>query len=208
MKLLALFVLTTLAQASTPSGDEILARAGAADNLTSFSVPVHFNVHMKRPVGIRAQVEGIVYYRAPESAALVLTKVPGPLSGFFKGSYRLALTPQVWPPQYSITTVTPGTADTSATFVLEGTPRVSDPSIDHVEVAVAQADYSPMRIVWFYRDKSEIRLTMQTQRLSGAALPRTETIDVNMPQYALDATATYGDYALNAPIPEGIFPHQ
>jgi len=208
VKLVLLIAFLTLAQASTPSGDEILARAGAAENLTSFSVPVHFNVHMKRPIGVRSQVEGVVYYRSPASAALVLTKVPPPIGSFFKGPYQLALAPQVWPSQYTITTVTGGASDAAHTLVLIGVPKVDDPSIDHVEVVVAQADYSPLAITWFYRDKSTIHLTMETQRLSGAALPRSESIEVNMPQYGLEATATYGDYSFNVPLPEGAFRHQ
>ena len=191
------------ARAQELSGDEMLARAAASDNLTSYSVPVHFAVHMRRPLGIRAPVEGIVYYKAPAQAALVLTKVPGPLGGFFKGSYRLDMTPQTWPGQYKVGSTSAG-ADGS-TYLLHATPKVADPDVQSVEITVSQADYEPLAIRWLYRDGSSIELKMENRRISGAALPQKQTIAVTMPKYALEATATYGDYALNVAVPDDVF---
>jgi hypothetical protein len=60
------------------SGDQILQRAASSDNLSSYSVPVTFQVHLRHPVGARARVEGTVYFKAPARAALVITKAPTP----------------------------------------------------------------------------------------------------------------------------------
>jgi hypothetical protein len=35
-------------------------------------------------------------------------------------------------------------------------------------------------------------------------VPKNEEIAVNMPQFGLDATAKYGEYALNAPVPDSV----
>jgi hypothetical protein len=82
---------------SSLSGDEILARAGADAGLGSYSVPVHFDVHMHRPLSLRSGVDAIAYYKAPARAALKITNIPGPLRQFFKDSYTIDMIPQTWP---------------------------------------------------------------------------------------------------------------
>ena len=207
MKSTLVFALSFLLLAAGPlSGDQILARAGSAAGLSSYSVPVHFDVHMHRPLGMSTGVEGIVYFKAPARAALVITKMPSIIGKFFKGSYSLDLSPQTWPAKYTVTSVSQPQADGAAVYALRAVPK-ADPSVDHVVFTVTQADYMPVSVVWSYRDGSSISVTMQCQRVSGNALPQTESIAVNMPQYGLDAKAQYGSYALNAPVPDSVFEH-
>ena len=207
MKSTLIFALSFLLAAAAPlGGDQILARAGSATGLTSYSVPVHFDVHMHRPLGMSTGVEGIVYFKAPGRAALVITKIPSIIGKFFKGSYSLDLSPQTWPAKYTVTSVSQTTVGGTAVYALRSNPK-ADPSVDHVLFTVTQADYTPVSVVWSYRDGSSISVTMQCQRMSGNALPQTESITVNMPQYVLDAKAHYGSYALNAPVPESVFEH-
>jgi len=193
-----------LLAAAPLGGDAILARAGSATGLTSYSVPVHFDVHMHRPLGISTGVEGIVYFKAPARAALVITKIPSILGKLFKGSYSLDLSPQTWPAKYTVTSVSQSQAEGTAVYVLRAVPK-ADPSVDHVTFTVTQADYTPVSVAWSYRDGSSISVTMQCRRVSGNALPQTESIAVNMPQFGLDATAQYGSYALNGPVPDSVF---
>jgi hypothetical protein len=205
MKSTLVFSLSFLLLAAAPlSGGEILARAGSATGLTSYSVPVHFDVHMHRPIGISTGVEGIVYFKAPARAALVITKIPSIIGKFFKGSYSLDLSPQTWPAKYTVTLVSQAQSQGTAVYALQSVPK-ADPSVDHVVFTVTQADYSPVSVVWSYRDGSSISVTMQCQRLSGNALPQTESIAVNMPQFGLDAKAQYGSYSLNGPVPDSVF---
>ena len=186
------------------SGDEILAKAAAGANLQSYSVPVHFDVHMKRPIGVKAPVEGIMYYQSPAQAALVLTKVPGPIGQFFKGSYKLDMVPQTWPPKYTVKSVSESQQSGTPIYVLHAVPN-ADPDVDQVEFDITKADNAAVAVVWHYKDGSTIEITTINQQLSGNVLPQTQTISVTMPKYALEAAATYGEYASNAPIPAGIF---
>jgi len=205
MKPTLVFALScTLLAAAPLAGDEILARAGSATGLGSYSVPVHFDVRMRRPLGISTGVEGIVYFKAPARGALVITKMPSIIGHFFKGSYSLDLSPQTWPAKYTVTSVSPSQAEGTAVYALQAVPK-ADPPVDHVIFTVTQADYTPVSVVWSYRDGSSISLTMQCQRVSGNALPQTESIAVNMPQYGLDAKAQYGSYAINAAVPDSVF---
>lgn len=186
------------------SGDQILARAASAPGLSSYSVPVHFDVHMHRPIGITTAVDGIVYYKAPARAALVITKIPSIIGRFFKGSYNLDLSPQTWPSKYTVSSVSQSQAGGASVYALNSIPK-ADPSVDHVVFGVTQAEYAAVSAAWYYRDGSSIKLSMENQQLSGYTLPQTESIAVTMPQFALDASAKYGDYALNGAVPDSIF---
>jgi len=205
MRSTLVFALSALLVAAAPlSGDQMLAQAGSATGLTSYSVPVHFDVRMHRPISLRAGVEGIIYFKAPGQAALRITNMPGPLRQFFKSTYSLDLSPQTWPAKYTVTSVSPTQADGVDAYALQSAPK-NDPSVDHVVFTVTQADYTPVAAVWSYHDGSSISLTMQCERQSGGALPQTESISVNMPQFGLDAKALYGSYALNGPVPDSVF---
>ncbi|MGC2131511.1 MAG: hypothetical protein WA629_15605 [Candidatus Aquilonibacter sp.] len=185
-------------------GNQILARAGATEGLSSYSAPVHFDVHMRRPISVRDGVDAIVYYKAPANAALTITKIPGIIGTFFKGIYAIDLAPQVWPSKYVVNSASPAQNSGAGAFVLHAVPK-ADPAVDHVDFTIAQSDYAPNSAVWFYKDGSTIRLTMVCQTTSSYSLVKTASITVSMPQYALDATAAYGAYALNTPIPDSLF---
>ncbi len=187
------------------SGNQILALAGAARGLNSYSVPVHFDVHLHRPVGIKTGVDAIVYYKAPAQAALTITKSPFLLRSLFKGTYAIDLAVQVWPSKYNVTSVSRGLSGGKAAFLLQAVPRSPDPAVDHVMFAVAQNGYAALAASWYYKDGSTIELSIVNQLLSNYVLPATETIAVSMPQYKLDADGTFGEYALNGPVPDSVF---
>jgi len=186
------------------TGDQILSRAASADTLRSYSVPVHFDVRMHRPISARAGVEGIAYYRAPAQAALVITKAPSIIGKFFKGSYDLDMVPQTWPAKYLVKSVSEDQAGGVAVYVLQAVPK-SNADIDHVVFNVTKVDYMPVSAVWYYRNKSSIQLSIVNQHLSNYMLPQTESITVNMPQYGLDAAGKYGEYSVNAAVPDAVF---
>ncbi len=186
------------------SGDQILSRAASADTLRSYSVPVHFDVRLHRPISARAGVEGIAYYKAPAQAVLVITKMPSIIDRFFKGSYNLDMVPQTWPAKYSVQSVSEDRVDGASVYVLQAVPK-ANADIDHVVFNVTEADYLPVSAVWYYRNKSSIRLSIVNQRVSNYTLPQTESITVNMSQYGLDAAGRYGEYAVNTAVPDAVF---
>lgn len=200
-----LFTIATLcaARAATraPDGNEVLVRAAAAQGLASYSVPVHFDVHMHHPIGIKTGVEGVAYYKAPARAAIAITKVRGPLGIFFKGTYTLDLIPQTWPAKYRVISVV--RSGTDGAYTLTAVPN-NDPSVDHVVFGVT-ADYEPVSAQWFYKDGSSIRLTIVNQHVQDYTVPQSEAISVAMRKYGLDATASYGTYAMNVPVSDSVF---
>lgn len=207
MKVTLLLAAGTLVAAQTAiDGNAILARAAAAPGLSSYSVPVHFDVRMHRPIGIGSGADGVIYYKAPARSALAITHIPGPIGRFFKGSYTIDLAAQTWAKKYTVVSVTQSQSNGTPTYVLQAVPK-SDPSVDRVVFGVTQSGYEPVSTVWHYRDGSSVSVSIQNQRMNGYALPNRETISVSMPKYALDATATYGTYAVNGPVPDSVFSH-
>jgi len=197
--------LALLAATEAPlGGNEILARAGAAQGLTSYSAPVHFEVHMHRPIGIRDGADAIVYFRAPAQAELTITRISGIIGRFFKGSYAIDLAPQVWPAKYTVNSVSASATGGTSTFVLNAVPK-AEPSVDHVVFTVAQSDDAPLAATWFYKDGSTIRLSLVCATTPDYSLVKSETIAVNMPRFSLDADGVFGTYTLNTPIPDSIF---
>ena len=137
-------------------------------------------------------------------AALVFTKMPSIIGKFFKGSYSLDMIPQTWPSKYTVTSVSEAQGDGASVYVLKSVPN-ADPSVDQIVFRVTQTDYTPVSVAWHYRDGSSIHVSMQNQHQSGYTLPQTESIAVTMPQFSLSATASYGSYVLNAPVPDSAF---
>ena len=190
--------------AAALDGNAILAQAAASPGLQSYSVPVHFDVHMHRPIGVKAGVEGVVYYKSPASAALSITKVPGMLGRFFSGTYTLNIVPQTWPANYNVVSVSQADSDNGPIYVLTALPK-HDPSMKQVVFKVTQATHQPVAVTWSENDGSSIAVTMVNAAVNGFTLSTSETINVSEPKYSLDATAAYGAYQINAPIPNGVF---
>jgi hypothetical protein len=205
MKLVWTCGLVLLAATSPPlDGNQILARAGAAQGLNTFSVPVHFDAHMRRPIGIRYGADAIVYFRAPARATLTITSIPGIIGKFFKGSYAIDWPPQVWPAKYTVNAVSEGATGAAGTFVLVAVPK-TDSTVDHVIFTIAQGDYAPLSADWFYKDGSIVRVAMECDTTPDYSLVKRESIGVSMPRFSLDANAVYGSYALNVALPDGAF---
>ncbi len=196
------------APAQTPprfNGDQLLKRATSEPRLMSYAVPVTFDVHLHKPLGLHSQVEGTAYFRAPAQAALQITHASGIVGGFFKGAYNLDMVPQAWPYHYHVLTVTPTVADGAPVLVLRAQPRGGASSITQVVFTLSRPALQPLSVEWDYEDASTIHLTYVNQRIGSYTLPQQATISVDMPHYKLDADATYGDYSLNAPVTDDVF---
>jgi len=191
--------------AMTPSGDQLLARAAIAPGLRSYAVPLTLNVHLHKPIGARTKVEATAYFKAPARAAIVITRATGIIGGFFRGGFNLDMVPQAWPRKYHVLSVTAGSANGVPVEVLRAVPRGNAGDVDAVIFTVTKAHLAPVAAQWLYRDNSTITLAYTNGPVGTYTLPQTATIAVDMPKYALDASGTYGSYALNAPVDDSVF---
>jgi hypothetical protein len=186
------------------SGDQILARAGAAEGLHSFSVPVHLDVRLHKPLGLKVGMSGTAYFKAPAKSAFVITKAPPIIGGFFKGQYNLDLLPQAWPAKYKVDGVYSVTRNGVPAYELHATPR-GQIGANRVVFDVVKSNFMPLTAQWFYPDGSTIGLSLGNQRVENYVLPESESVNVAMPKYNLDATSSFGQYALNVPVPDSVF---
>jgi hypothetical protein len=186
-------------------GDRILAQAVAAPGLTSYVVPVHFNVHLHKPIGIRTNADGEAYYRAPSQSALLIRHARGLLGGFFRGTYKLDLVPQAWPYSYHVTRVVHAVANGNAVVELHAQTRSATPNLSDVIFTLDTPALHPVAAAWQYSDGSSIHLTYVNGTVQQYELPQQATIAVNMRREDLDATAIYGRYDLNADIKDDVF---
>jgi hypothetical protein len=202
--LAALYVLPAAAADSnaTLDGNAILARVAGSGSLQSYAVPVSFHVHMHKPISAGGDVGGIVYYRAPDQAALTITKAPPLIGNFFKGTYKIDLAPQVWAAKYDVSAVSDGRIDDTDAYLLQALPHPRG-DVQSVTFAIAKTSFAPLRATWRYDDGSSVSISLAVS--SAPFLPQTETVTVAKPQYTLDATCAFGTYATNAAIPNGIF---
>ena len=198
-----LLVLAMGTARAAPTGDELLAQATSAPGIASYTVAVHFDVHLHRPIGTHSRVDGTIDYQAPAQAVLVIRKASGIVGMFFRGSYDLDLVPQSWPSHYHVVAVANAGEPGASTTTLTAMPRAGGE--DLARVVFVLSDREPLAAHWVYRNGSSIDLTFTNARVASAMLPHTATVAVNMPKYRLDATATYGRYAVNAPIDEAVF---
>lgn len=186
-------------------GNRILARAAEISGVHSFTVPVHFDVRLRKPLRLRFGVDGTVYFREPADSVLLLTKRPPIIGGLFARSYALDLVPQTWPVKYTVNSVSTAQYSGTPVYVLAAVPKTPG-TVDHVIFQVAEASFEPVSAEWFYRDQSSITIGIVNRRVGSYLLPGSETVAVTMPHYDLAATSTFGQYVFNVQIPDSVLP--
>jgi|GEM_PF-1997667 hypothetical protein len=187
------------------NGDQLLERATAAPRLRSYAVPISFAVHLHKPIGLRSKVEGTAYFESPSQTALAITKATGIVGGFFKGAYKLDMVPQAWPRTYHVVAVTPSVAAGTPVWLLRAEPRGAADDLAQVVFTLTRPDLQPIAAQWQFTDASSIQLTYVNAKVGPYVLPQRATVSVDKPHYKLDADATYGNYSLNAPVPDTVF---
>jgi hypothetical protein len=185
-------------------GDQMLARATSDPGLRSYAVPVNFAVRLRKPIRIRTRAEGMAYFKAPAQAVLTIAKAGGILGGLFKGSYNVDIAPQAWTEKYHVVSVETSVVAGAPVEVLHARPRSPEGDLDQVVFELARPALTVAAAQWQYRDGSSINLTYTNEVVGRHMLPQAASISVDMPRYRFDANATFGSYALNAPVPDTV----
>jgi len=197
------------ANAPRLDGNELLARSAKLNRWPSaYAVPLHFTVHLHRPLPIRFGANATMYFKAPDQQALVIRSLSRATSRLFSRNYaKLDTIPQAWPAKYHVTSVTRVDLDGAPAYRLDATPTyVGD--ITHVTFDLLEAGLTPVGAAWFYRDGSRVRLKVTNQRVGGYVLPLHEELAVAMPRFDLDADCDTGHYDVDAPIDDNVFAEQ
>ncbi len=197
---------STPATPETPTAGDILKKMAAANaDLDSTSVPIHFDVQIRKPLSIELPLDGTGYYQRPNKSALVMNSVPA-IAQAFKKTYSGMGTPETWPHQYDLTLVPPDQTNNAAVYELKGTPKNSGSNVDHVLFDVDRATLAVVRSRWYYHNGATIDMTIDNALVSGRYhLPKTQTLEIVFPSYAGHAVAQFGDYSINQPIPASVW---
>jgi hypothetical protein len=171
----------------------------------AYAVPLHFQVHLQRPLGFRFHADAVAYFEAPDRQALVITSMPRMLRRMFGRNYGGLDTVEAnWPAHYHVFSTAVSVAGGVPLYHLDAQPQ-SPSDVTHVTFDLLGAGLVPVRVTWFFHDGSTIRLFVTNERVGPYVLPSSEEIAVTMPRFALDADGVAGGYALNPPLPAGVF---
>jgi hypothetical protein len=189
--------------AQSPTVGDVLARMSAArKGLNTFSVPVHFDVKIKRPLGVSLPLDGVRYFERPDKGALEMKSVPA-VAKAFQQTYAGLGTPETWPGQYDLSLVDQPASATN--YELKGVPK-NGGNVDHILLDIDRDTSTPIRARWFYRNGATIDMAIENAQVNGMfLLPKTETLEVAFPSYAGHAVVNYGDYTINQPIPASVW---
>ncbi|MBV8282932.1 MAG: hypothetical protein JO347_12845, partial [Candidatus Eremiobacteraeota bacterium] len=169
--------------------------------LSSYSVPIHFDLTVRKGVSASAKLDGVRYFQQPDKEVLVMNSMPS-IAKQFKYLYEGLGTPETWPAQYDISRV--DNPDPKV-YSLKGVPK-SAGGIKYVLLDVASDNLAPIDAHWFYANGGTVAIQYRNAMVQGQyMLPASETIDMSFPEYKVHATGTFGDYSINQPIPNAIW---
>ncbi len=190
----------------TPTVDDILGRMVAArKDLNSYSVPVHFDVQIQKPIGVALPLDGVRYFERPDKEALIMQSVPVPaVAQAFQRTYAGLGTAETWPQRYDISVVALDQKASATMYELKGIPK-NGGNVAYILIDVARDSAVPIRTRWFYRNGATIDMAIENTLVGLYLLPKTETLDIAFPSYTGHAVAHYGDYSINQPIPASIW---
>lgn len=176
----------------------------AREGLNSFTVPIHFDIKLHKVISLPVKLEGVRYFERPDKEALIMKTVPAVAKPFQKIFAGLG-TGETWPSQYDITVVSLDGPANATMYELRGVPKAGG-NVDYVLLDVSQTTYEPLKARWFYKSGATILMDIQNGKAEDRyLLPKVEILDISFPSYKAHAVATYGDYAVNTPIPDSVW---
>ncbi|HEY0613077.1 MAG TPA: hypothetical protein VGC96_00495 [Candidatus Elarobacter sp.] len=182
-----------------PAATEVLARINGHDaRLTSYSVPVHISVRVKKLLTFHFGLDGMQYFKRPARLALDVQRVPAQGRKLFA---ELG-TPLTWPQQYDLRLVA-GSGDRGP-YHLEGVPRHGG-EIARMVVDVDGDASAPLHAQWWTTDGSTIDMRITEQDAGGYELPRHAEADLNISGTKIHASIDYGPYTVNEAVADAVF---
>ena len=175
---------------------DLLAHMAAPDaGLTSYEVPVHFDVDLHSFLSLHTGLNGKAYFKRPDKSAVDFDTVPILADAFNHLAGTLG-TPETWPQTYDITL----NSDTELKLVPKKAGNISAVIVD-----VDSSDYGIVRERWRYKDGGTIDVRQTDAVVGGFLLPHKQTGDFNLTQYQAHVVTDYGAYKLNIAIPDSVF---
>jgi hypothetical protein len=185
--------------ATSPSPTEILARVNGRDaGVSSYSVPIHVDVRVRKLLTFRMGFDGTQYFKRPDKISLDAPRIPAQGRKLFA---ELG-TPLTWPQQYDLRLVSAN--GERGPYHLEGVPK--QPSgIAKMQVDIDDDPSVPLHAQWLAHDGSTIDMRITQQTAGGYEFPRHAETDLNVSGYKIHASIDYGTYSVNEAIATSVF---
>ena len=188
----------------SPTASDVLNQLIAVRHgLNSYSVPIHFNLTVKKGLSVSTQLDATRYFESPNREVLAMQSIPS-IAKQFRYIYTGVGTPETWPSQYDVSFAQDQPIVQTA-YNLRGVPK-NNPGISYIILKVARDTYAPLAAHVLYKNGGTVDLSFDNGAVAGGyLLPLTETIDIAFPDYKVHAVGKYGTYSINQPIPSSVW---
>lgn len=175
--------------------------------ISSFQVPVHIVVHVKKGMfSIPVKLDGNRYFKLPDRNALKVEKGNPELVQALERTYALLGSPTTWEQTHTIALQGTGAVDGHQSYALFATVKRASSNVDHVMLDVDMKTFDPVRCRWFLRNGSTISMHMRQGVVDGKyRLAQHDDVDFNLPSYHGTASIDYGTFAINVPVADSVF---
>jgi hypothetical protein len=177
------------APAPTDEAAQLFARSGAqVANLKSYTSALHVDFGLRTFPYLKFHVEGATSFLRPDDFSVHFQHVPWFAKGFEHVKMD-ELEPQTWPQRYTVVSLT---HQGDRTIV-----EMRDRLAGNVKGVHAEFDESGLRRVqWSYTNGGVINVELNPTNVDGVYLPASESADIRVPGYHVQAHATFTGYAV------------
>lgn len=202
---LALILIASLHPASAPAKtgrvERLLNRMeGVNPGLVTYSAQIHSLVSVRGLLFLRPDLRGTYYHKRPSLNKIVFTDGLPAIASAFSKVYPQVPSPSQWTHLYHITFV--GEDGRVATMRL--VPIVHS-RIDHIDVAISEADATVRRMRWTYNDGGFAQLNQSFATIAGHIVVVRQSGELSVPLWSGTVETTLSHYVWNPRLPDKFF---
>lgn len=189
----------------TVPGDAHLIVARMAERnpgLRSYRARVHVNVRLLSFPFFAPKLDGTSYFKRPDFYLVVFDRMPSYARGFQR-IFDDVGNPLAWEKDQNIAVQGTAWLNGRSTIVLRMTKKIHSDILDHTLAYVDPADYSLLRMEWYYTNGGKIAMS-QTYRMQGSySVLSQQHAMITIPYVRAIADSTYAVYEMNVPVNAG-----
>ena len=181
---------------------DLLARMGRINpHLKSYTADVHADISMRTFPYLSPSLDGTYYHKEPNKDKLIFTSGLPVIAKQFSKIYPHLESPARWNAVYVVTVV----GDEGGFTTLKLVPRKTG-RVEHIDAKVDDRRATVVQMRWNYADGGGYAtLDQQYTAYRGNMLVSRQSGHVEIPNYAGDVKSTFGNFKLNARIPDSLF---
>jgi hypothetical protein len=183
----------------TVSSDLFVRMQKLNAGLKTYKADLHIDAELRSFPFLSPALDGKVYFKRPDSQAVVFDVVPA-LASQFKKLFAHIEPPGMWAGLYVLETL----GDDGQATTLRLVPRKHG-RVSHLDVTVDDATATIVAYRWSYDDGGSIAFDQTFLTVRGNYLVSGQSGHIDLPSYKADVTSTLTHYQLNVPIDDAVF---